>query len=69
MSPEIDSKESIPPASVAWRAVKWGCRTGPPGWISIPGLRKRFTTLSSGLNGIYLPMKLTYWLLVEVALL
>jgi hypothetical protein len=71
LSPEIDSKESIPPAYVAWRAgiVELGCRFGPPCWESIPGLRKRFTNTGSGLNGIYLPLQLTDWLLVDVALL
>ncbi len=35
LSPEIDSKESIPPT---WRTgiVKWGCPTDPPGWKTIP---------------------------------
>ncbi len=46
------SKESIPPASVAWRTGTSNrvCRTGPPGWESIPGLLKRFTNSGSGLN-------------------
>ncbi len=42
--------ESIPSAYVAWRAVyvKYGCRSGQPGWESIPGLLKRFTNSGSG---------------------
>ncbi len=35
-SPEIDSKESIPPAYVAWRVgTSKVCRTGPPGCMGI----------------------------------
>ncbi len=37
-SPGIDSLESIPPASVAGRYVKYGCRTCPSGWESIPNI-------------------------------
>ncbi len=50
-SPGIDPKKSIPPAYVAWRSgtSKKGCRTGPPGWESIPRLLKRFTNTSSRL--------------------
>ncbi len=45
-----DSKESIPPAYIAWqgRYDKQGFRTGQPGWESIAGLRKRFTNTGSG---------------------
>ncbi len=52
--PRIDSKESIPPAYLAWRAdtTKQGCRTGPPGWESIPGLLKRFTNIGSELRAM-----------------
>ncbi len=33
---------------MAGRYVKQGCRTGPPGWESIPGLlKKRFTNTGS----------------------
>jgi hypothetical protein len=42
-SPGIDSEELIPPTYVAWRAGtanREGCRTGPPGWKSIPELLK-----------------------------
>jgi hypothetical protein len=48
-SPGIDSQKSIPLAYVAWRAgtTKKGCRTGPPGWESIPGLLKRSTNTGS----------------------
>ncbi len=46
--PAIDSMESIPPAYVAWRAGTPQFRTGPPGWESIPELRKRFTNSGSG---------------------
>jgi hypothetical protein len=49
-SPGIDSKESILPAyvaSLAGRYVKKGCRTGLPGWESIPGLLKRFKNKGS----------------------
>jgi hypothetical protein len=35
--------------SLAGRYDKSGCRTGPPGWESIPGLLKRFTNMLSGL--------------------
>jgi hypothetical protein len=37
-------QESISASLCAWRAgryVKQGCRTGPPGWESIPELLKR----------------------------
>jgi hypothetical protein len=60
-SPGNDSEESI-----------------PPGWESIPGILKRseaettfhyYWRVKSGLNFIYLTVKLTDWLLVEVALL
>ncbi len=43
-SPGIDSKESIPPAFVPGGLVR---QIGPPGWESIPGL-KRFTNSGSG---------------------
>jgi hypothetical protein len=51
-SPDIDSKESIPPAHVAWRAAKSNRLVvpGPPGWESIPGLLTRFTKVL-GLSG------------------
>jgi hypothetical protein len=50
----FESQESIPPAYVAWRTGiydKKGCRTGPPGWESIPGLLKRSTNAGSCLPG------------------
>jgi hypothetical protein len=34
-------------AYVAWRVRQIGCRTGPPGWESIPELLKRFTKVRS----------------------
>ncbi len=40
-SPRID-------CSLAGWYVILGCRTGPPGWKSIPGLLKRFTNSGSG---------------------
>ncbi len=49
-SPGIDSKESIPPAYVAWRASirQIGLSYRPAqGWKSIPGLLKRFTNTGS----------------------
>ncbi len=39
-SPGIDSARLC---SLACRYVKQGCRTGPPGWESIPGLHNMFT--------------------------
>jgi hypothetical protein len=39
--------DSASPCSLAGRYVKWGCRTGPPGWESIPGLLKRFANTGS----------------------
>jgi hypothetical protein len=33
--------------SLAGQYEKYGCRTGPPGWESIPGLPKRFTNTGS----------------------
>jgi hypothetical protein len=52
-SPGIDSKESIPPAYVAWRAGTSNRVVVParPGWESIPGLLKRFTNSGSGYLG------------------
>ncbi len=44
-SPGIDSASLC---RVTGRYVKWGCRTGPQGWESIPGLLKRFTNTGSG---------------------
>ncbi len=35
--------DSISLCSMAGRYVNQGCRTGPTGWESIPGLLKRFT--------------------------
>ncbi len=40
--------DSVSLFSLAGRYVKQGCRTGPPGWESIPGLLKRFTNPGSG---------------------
>jgi hypothetical protein len=45
---EIDSASLC---SLAVRYVKKGCRTGPPGWESIPRLLKRFTNTSSSHEG------------------
>ncbi len=43
----------IPPDYIAWQAgtTKLDCRTGPPGWESIPGLLKWFTNKGSGPPG------------------
>jgi hypothetical protein len=39
--------ENIKIRALAVRYVKEGCRTGPPGWESIPGLLKSFTNTGS----------------------
>ncbi len=47
-SPVIDSgNRSASLCSQAGRYVTWGCRTGPSGWESIPGLLERFTNTGS----------------------
>ncbi len=43
-SPGIDSAGLC--SLVGWYE-KYGCRTGPPGWESVPGLLKRFTNTRS----------------------
>ncbi len=45
-SPGIDSTSLC---SLASRYVKLGCRAGPSGWESIPGLLERFTNTGSAL--------------------
>ncbi len=40
-----------PRYSLAGRYNKYGGRTGPPGWESIPGLLKRFTNTGSEKHG------------------
>jgi hypothetical protein len=44
-SPGIDSASLC---GSEGRYEKWGCRTGPPGWESIPGLLKWSTNMGSG---------------------
>ncbi len=42
--PRIDSASLC---SMAGRYDKYGCRIGPPGWESVPGILKRFTNTGS----------------------
>ncbi len=54
-SPGIDSKESIPPAYVAWRASPSN-RVVVPAWESIPELLKRLTN-SGSVRGVSVRFK------------
>jgi hypothetical protein len=54
-NPGIDSKESFrQPMYPGVPYVKWGYRTSPPGWESIPGLLKRFKDTGSGILEQYM---------------